>query len=36
MTLEIYPCKGISDFPHATEALHLFQVDPIMFEREIS
>jgi hypothetical protein len=36
MTLEIYPCKGISDCPHATEAFHLFQVDPITFEREIS
>jgi hypothetical protein len=33
MTLEIYPCKGISDCPHATEALHLFHVD---LEREIS
>lgn len=36
MTLEIYPCKGISDCPHATEALHLVQVEPIMLEREIS
>lgn len=26
MTLELYPCKGISDCPHETEALHLFQV----------
>ena len=31
MTLEIYPCKGISDCPHATEALRLFQVDPISY-----
>ena len=36
MTLESYPCIGISDFPHKTKALYLFQVNLIMFEREIS
>jgi hypothetical protein len=30
MILEIYPCKGTSDFPHKTKALRLFHVDLIM------
>jgi hypothetical protein len=30
MILEIYPCKRRSDFPHKTEALHLFHVDLLM------
>jgi hypothetical protein len=34
MILEIYPCKRRPNFPHKTEALRLFHVDHIIFERE--